>query len=116
MTSQSPTKIADKIKSTKYAKESDFQADLIRWLKSKGCFVIKHQAGPGVPAGTADLSFYHLGFYGFIEVKLRKNSKHQPGQDAFVKKMSEWSYARFVSPETFPELEEDLADLRKEDT
>lgn len=107
--------IAAKIKKTKYSKESDFQADLIKWLHSKGCFVIKHQAGPGVPAGTADLSFYHYGFYGFIEVKLRKNSKHQPGQDPFIKKMDEWSYARFVSPETFSELEEDLSDLRKED-
>ena len=111
MTTTSSKKIADKIKATKYSKESDFQADLIRWLKSKGCFVIKHQAGPGVPAGTADLSFYKEGFYGFIEVKLRKNSKHQPGQDPFIKKMNEWSYARFLWPEAFEELEEDLWDL-----
>lgn len=103
--------IATKIKRTRYAREADFQRDLISFLRAKGCFVIKHQAGPGVPAGCPDLSAYKEGFYLFIEVKLRKNSKHQPGQDALIRKLNEWSYARFLWPEAFPELEEDLWDL-----
>lgn len=103
--------IAEKIKKTRYSKESDFQRDTISYLKAKGCLVIKHQAGPGVPTGCADLSFYKDGFYGFLELKLRKNSSHQPGQDAFISKVNDWSYGKFLWPERFSELEEDLWDL-----
>lgn len=76
--------------------EQTLQAKVIRYLKSKGCFVMKVQASPGVPRGTADVFACKEGFYLFLEIKASRNSKHQPGQDAFIAKMAEWSYARFV--------------------
>ena len=106
--------MADKIKKTHYAKESDFQRDLLRFLRLKGCFCIKLQAGPGVPTATPDILFCHYGFYGFIEVKLSKRSRLQPGQRESVAKLNEMSYAKIIYPENFSELEEDLWDLRKE--
>lgn len=106
--------MAEHIKNSRYSKESAFQSDLLRWLRLKGCFVIKLQAGPGVPIGTPDILFAHNGFYGFIEVKLNKRSRLQPGQKEMVKKLNDMSYAKIVYPENFSELEEDLWDLRKE--
>lgn len=111
MTNNKAKQIADKIKRTHYSKESDFQKDVISYLKARGFYVIKHQAGFGVPTGTPDISFYIDGFYGFLELKLRKNSPHQPGQDAAIKKLNGWSYARFLWPEAFSQLEEDLWDI-----
>lgn len=79
-------------------KESSFQSKVIKFLKQQGCFVMKVQAGPGVPKGTADVFFCKDGFYGFIECKQTKNSKKQPGQEPFIQKMNEWSYAKFAWP------------------
>lgn len=89
-------------------RESKLQSEIIRWLKSKGCYVIKHSAVAGVPTGTADLSFYYEGFYGFIEVKAAKASKVQPLQREFIKKMSDWSWARFVDPSNWEETKAEI--------
>lgn len=89
-------------------RESKLQSEIVKWLKSKGCYVIKHNAGNGVPTGTADLSFYIEGLYGFIEVKASKNSKVQPLQQHFIDKMSEWSWAKFVYPENWSEIKKEL--------
>lgn len=78
--------------------EADFQRQVIQFLKKHGCFVMKTTPGPGVPKGTADILFCKEGFYGWLECKQAKNSKHQPGQDQFISKMDEWSYAKFVWP------------------
>ncbi len=79
-------------------KEANFQSTVIKWLKSKSCFVMKVQAGPGVPKGTADVFFCKEGFYGWLECKQTKNAKKQPGQEPFIEKMNNWSYAQFVWP------------------
>lgn len=98
-------------------KESDFQGKtVIPWLKKQGCFVMKAQAGPGVPKGTADVFFCKEGFYGWLECKQAKNAEKQPGQEPFVKKMSEWSYARFVwggKNSNWPEVKKELEEILK---
>lgn len=88
--------------------ESQLQSEIIKHLKSLGCYVIKHPAGAGVPVGTADLSFYIEGFYGFLEVKKSARAARQPLQDAFIKKMDEWSYARFVYPENWATIRAEI--------
>lgn len=92
-------------------RESDLQKIIIKYLRSKGCYVIKHNAGPGVPVGTADLSFYIEGCYGFIEVKASKSSKVQPLQHNFINRMNEWSWARFVYPENWDEVKAELEEM-----
>ncbi len=86
------------------AKEQNLQTQILRWLRSKGCFVMKIQASPGVPQGTADIFFCKDGFYGFLEVKASKSAKKQPHQAEFIEKMDEWSFARFVWPENWPKV------------
>lgn len=107
--------MAEKIKRTHYSKESDFQRDVLRFLRLKGCFCLKLSAGPGVPTATPDIFFAHFGFYGFAELKLSKRSRLRPGQKEMVEKLNRLSYAKIIYPENFSELEEDLWDLRKED-
>lgn len=93
-------------------KESSFQQGVIRWLRSKGAWCMKVQAGPGVPSGTSDVFFCKDGFYGWLEVKASKSAKKQPHQQEFVDKMDEWSYARFVWPgERWKEVQEELGEM-----
>lgn len=93
--------------------EADFQKKVVSFLKKQGCFVMKTTPGPGVPKGVADLVFMKDGFYGWLECKASKTAKHQPGQDQFVKKMDEWSYAKFVWPANWTETEKELAEMLK---
>ena len=87
--------------------EKKLQQKIVQYLKSKGCFVLRH-TGAGVPAGTSDVSFYKEGFYGFIEVKARANAPTQPLQLEFIKKMNDWSWAKFVYPENWEEVKIEL--------
>lgn len=91
--------------------ESQLQSEIIKWLKINGCIVIKHSVKSGVPAGTADLSFYCEGFYGFIEVKSSAKAKVQPLQREFIEKMNEWSWAKFVYPENWEEVKAEIAGM-----
>ena len=93
------------------AKESQLQTEIIKWLKKQGCFVIKHSAVAGVPVGTPDLSFYKEGFYGFLEVKASKSSKFQPLQKETLQKLDDWSWAKAVHPDNWPEIREELATI-----
>lgn len=70
--------------------ESKLQTEIIKYLKHKGCYVIKHTAGPGVPTGCPDLSAYYDGAVIFIEVKAAANSKFQPLQKDTLVKLKEW--------------------------
>lgn len=88
--------------------EVQLQTKIITWLKKQGCWVMKTRPGMGTPRGTADIFFCKEGFYGWLEVKATKNSKHQIGQDLFINKMAEWSFAQFVWPETWDEIREEL--------
>lgn len=92
-------------------REQTLQSQILKWLRSKGCFAMKVQAGPGVPSGTADVFFCKEGFYGFLEVKALKTSKKQPHQADFIAKMDEWSYGKFVwggKNSNWPEVREEL--------
>lgn len=93
------------------SRESELQTTISKWLKGRGCFVIKHNAGPGVPTGTPDLSFYCEGFYGFIEVKARKTSSFQPLQKERIAKLDKWSWAKVAYPENWEEIKAELESI-----
>ena len=78
--------------------EKDFQKTVIKWLKSKGCIVLKYQQNATTIVGVSDVFFCKEGFYGFIECKKAKNSSLRPGQQAFINKVNEWSYGKIVWP------------------
>lgn len=87
--------------------ESKLQSEIIKYLRSKDCFVMKCD-GSGVPTGTSDIFFCYEGFYGFIEVKASKKAKFRPLQKEFLEKINDWSWAKAVYPENWPEIHAEL--------
>ena len=88
--------------------EARLQAEITKHLKSKGCFVAKMPAHPGVPTGTPDLFFCKEGFYGFIEVKASKTARFQPLQKERIAIFDKWSWAKAVYPTNWPEVKKEL--------
>lgn len=88
--------------------EKDFQAKVIKYLRSKGCFVRKMQQNATTASGVADVFFCIEGFYGFIECKKSKTAKLRPGQKEFIDKMNSWSWAKICYPENWEETMEEL--------
>ena len=88
--------------------EAKLQSEVIKWLRSQHCFVMKCSVMPGIPAGTSDVFFCYEGFYGFIEVKKSKTAKFQPLQPEFLEKMHNWSWAKAVYPENWDEIKQEL--------
>jgi len=76
--------------------EKKVQDKLIRFLKKKGCLVIKIKPGPGVGVGIPDLFFCKEGFYGFVECKASLKSKFQPLQKERIKQLDDWSWCKVV--------------------
>lgn len=92
-------------------KESDFQAKICKWLRAKGCIVLKYQQNATTRAGTPDLIFLKDGFWGALEVKRSKNAPFRPGQKEMVKKMDEMSWARVIWPENEKEILKELGEI-----
>lgn len=92
--------------------EGKLQSEIIKWLKSKGAYVIKCKSGPGVPVGCPDIIFLFEGAWGSIEVKAGKTSKFQPGQRATIARLSNWSPFVYVAiPENWPTIKSELTTL-----
>lgn len=83
----------------KVAKENEFQAKLIKELKSifPGCIVTKLDANhiQGIP----DLLILWNDRWAVLECKRSADAKHRPNQDYYVSKMDEMSFSRFIFPE-----------------
>jgi len=88
--------------------EKQLQTEIIKYLKSKGCFVMKCSIMPGIPVGTADIFFCIDGFYGFIEAKKTAKSPFRPLQKEFLAKIDDWSWAKAVYPENWLEVRSEL--------
>jgi Holliday junction resolvase-like predicted endonuclease len=67
--------------------EKKLQAEIIKYLKSKGAYVLKNDAT--YRTGVPDLSFWHPDLNGFIEVKAHENSPYQPLQKATIAKLQD---------------------------
>ena len=96
------------------AKESVLQGKVIKWLKERGCYVIKNSAVSGVPTGCPDVVFFKERFYGFIEVKSSKGARFQPLQKETLAKLDAWSWAKVVYPENWEETQKELALILKD--
>jgi len=90
------------------SKESEFQAKLIKRLKSlfPGCFVLKNDANyiQGIP----DLTVLWTNRWAFLECKKEEDAKRQPNQKYYIDKANELSFARFIYPENEEEVLNDL--------
>jgi len=88
--------------------EGKTQQKLIKFLKSKGCYVIKTKPGPGTPVGTPDVLALLEGWWGAFEVKAYANSKFQPLQKETIEKLAVWSTARVVHSENIDDVIKEL--------
>lgn len=94
----------------KKLKESDCDKEFVKFLRSKGCFVMKLTPGvAGIPVGVSDRVFFKEGFYGFAEIKKSKTAPFRPLQQEFLAKMNEWSWAKAVYPENRLEIQAELS-------
>lgn len=93
--------------------ESQFQSELVKWLKAQGCFVWKCQQNATTQKGVADLFFCKEGFYGWLEVKRSRTARLRPGQKEFIEKMNGWSWAKIIYPENAEAIKQELKEVLK---
>lgn len=85
--------------------EGKLQSDIIKWLKSKGAYVIKNRAAPGVPVGCPDILFLYEGAWGAIECKRAFNAPYRIGQEATLARLGNWSpFVYTAYPENWGEI------------
>lgn len=84
--------------------EAKTQQQLIKYLKKKGCYVIKTKPGPGTPVGCPDILALYEGFWAAFEVKSAKKAPFQPLQEETIEKLDKWSMARTVHPDNIDEV------------
>jgi len=89
-------------------KESEFQARLIKKLKTMlpGCIILKNDSG--YKQGIPDLTIFWNERWAAIECKASAKAKHRPNQDYYISKMNEMSFARFICPENEEDVLNDL--------
>lgn len=89
-------------------KESKFQHDLIKEIKSKldGCLIMKLDSGyiQGIP----DLLILYKDKWAVLECKRSAKSAHQPNQDWYVDKLNKMSFSSFIFPENKKEVLDEL--------
>ena len=93
--------------------EKDFQKTVIKWLRAKGCVVLKYQQNATTRASIPDILFLKEGFWGAIEVKRSKTAKYRPGQKEMVAKMDTMSWAKVIYPENWKEAQKELSEILK---
>lgn len=90
--------------------EAKLQADIRKYLKGKGCYVLKTRpdARASTPTGCPDIIFLLEGFWGAIEVKKDPSEPYRPLQKETLEKFDAWSWARRVDPTTWPDVKDEL--------
>jgi Holliday junction resolvase len=87
--------------------ESNLQSKIIKYLKGKGCYVIK-TGGIGTPDGCPDIIALCGGLWIAIEVKSSPTAKYQPLQIETLVKLNDWSWARRVDPANWGDIKIEL--------
>lgn len=84
--------------------ESQFQAKLIKEIKSKlpGCIVLK--TDPTYIQGFPDLLILFGNRWAALEVKKSGTAKHRPNQDLWVARLNKMSFAAFIWPKSKKEV------------
>lgn len=93
------------------SKEAKLQSEIVKYLRSKGCYVIKTKPGPGVPKGCPDVVFLLEGFWGAIEVKKDEKAAYQTLQKPTLEKLHDWSWAKRVDPSNWEVIKLELESL-----
>ena len=93
-------------------KEAALQGKIIRWLKAKGCYVIKTQASPGTPTGCPDIiALFPGGGWAALEVKADEKARFQPLQKITVEKLNYMYYSRVVYENNWNRIKNELESI-----
>lgn len=89
--------------------EAKLQGAVIRWLKSKGAFVLKTTPGPGVAVGTPDvIALIDGGGWVALEIKASKTARFRPLQKETISKLDGMYFCRAVYPENWADIKKEL--------
>lgn len=90
--------------------EASLQAEIRKYLRKKGCYVLKTRpdARGSTPTGCPDIIFLYEGFWGAIEVKKDPSEPYRPLQLETLIKLDTWSWARRVDPVSWPDIRAEL--------
>jgi Holliday junction resolvase len=89
--------------------ESKFEADFCVWLRRKGCYVIKNNAGSGVPKGTPDRTVLMPGGgWAMLEFKKSAHEKYQVLQKEQLERLKEMWYSASVYPENEAQIKAEI--------
>lgn len=89
--------------------ESKFEAEFCTWLKRKGCYVIKNNAGAGVPKGTPDRTVLMPGGgWAMLEFKKSEHEKYQVLQKEQIERLHSMWYSRAVYPENAAQIKAEI--------
>lgn len=92
--------------------EVKLQSEIIKWLKSRGAYVIKTRPGTGTPIGCPDIIALYEGAWVVIEVKAHAKARFRPGQQATLAKLRAWSEFTYIAyPENWPGIKAELLKL-----
>lgn len=90
--------------------ERKVQERLIKYLKKKGCYVIKTKPGVGTPVGCPDILALYEGLWLAFEIKAHEKSPFSPLQKDTIRKLDDWSLCKVVHSGN---IEAIVADLEK---
>lgn len=89
--------------------EKKLQSKIIKFLKEQGCYVIKTQAGPGVPVGCPDIIALYKRYWIAIEVKASAAAPFQMGQQMTLQRLEQAnSFVYIAFPENWETIKSDL--------
>lgn len=91
------------------AKESQFQARLIRRIKAMfpGCIVLKND--PNYIQGFPDLTvLWKDNKWALLECKRDRTAERQPNQEYYIDRGNEMAFASFICPENEEDVLHDL--------
>jgi hypothetical protein len=89
-------------------KESDFQGDLIKEIKTKLPGAIVTKLDSKHIQGLPDLLILYKNKWAALECKKSENESHRPNQDYYVNLMNNMSFAAFIFPGNKEEVLNDL--------
>ena len=90
------------------AKESKFQADLIKDLKNlfPDCIILKNDAS--YKQGIPDLTIFWKDKWATLECKKDAKASFRPNQEYYISKMNDMSFSRAIYPENRQEVLNEL--------
>jgi len=84
--------------------EKKLQAEIIKFLQSRGAYVLKNDAN--YRQGVPDLSFWHPDLSGMIEVKATEKSPFRPLQEKTLQKLEEMGiFVCVIYRENWPQMQ-----------